>query len=88
SPLIADRVASIALAIIDAAAAMGPPLAAIADIFVSLDKATDGWSTKILVAIAAFKVLGGFQLVAGIWKMVTALRAMGAASAVAGAAAG
>ncbi|WP_457825380.1 hypothetical protein, partial [Staphylococcus aureus] len=34
SPLIADRVASIALAIIDAAAAMGPPLAAIADIFV------------------------------------------------------
>ncbi|MGF1957819.1 hypothetical protein ACQUFE_18305, partial [Enterococcus casseliflavus] len=40
------------------------------------------------VAIAAFKVLGGFQLVAGIWKMVTALRAMGAASAVAGAAAG
>ncbi|QNB08336.1 hypothetical protein G5S34_17295 [Herbaspirillum frisingense] len=86
SPLIADRIASIASAIIDAAAAMGPPLAALADIFISLDKSTDGWSTKILLAIAAFKILGGFQLVAGIWKMVAALRAMGAASAAAGAA--
>ncbi|WP_079218933.1 phage tail tip lysozyme [Herbaspirillum robiniae] len=86
SPAIADRIASIASAIIDAAAAMGPPLAALADIFISLDKATDGWITKILLAIAAFKILGGFQLVSGIWRMATALRAMGAASAAASAA--
>ncbi|MBN3822354.1 mannosyl-glycoprotein endo-beta-N-acetylglucosamidase [Burkholderia sp. Ac-20384] len=83
---IANRIADIASAVLKAAEVMGPPLAAIADQFIALDKATDGWSTKLLFLAGVFKVLGGFQIIGGIWKMVAALRAMGAASAAASAA--
>ncbi|MCT9017095.1 mannosyl-glycoprotein endo-beta-N-acetylglucosamidase [Cupriavidus gilardii] len=86
SPAIADRVAKIAEAVLSAAAAMGPPLGWILDRFIELDAATDGWSTKILLLIGAFKVLGGFQIISGIWKMVAAVRALGAANAAAAAA--
>ncbi|MBN4665439.1 hypothetical protein HUS73_05945 [Pandoraea nosoerga] len=87
-PTIEQRVGDIALAIISAAEAIGPVLGKLIDMFVDFDKATDGWSTKIIAAIAIFKVLGGFQLVGGIWKMVAALRALGGAATAAGAAAG
>jgi len=87
-PVIEQRVGGIALAIIAAAEAIGPVLGKLIDLFVDLDKATDGWSTKIIGAIAIFKVLGGFQLIGGIWKMVAALRALGGAATAAGAAAG
>lgn len=88
---IARRVGDIASAFVNAAAAMGPPLKWLADEFLELDKATDGWSTKLLLLVGIFKVLGGFQIIGGIWKMVAALRAMGgaaAAASTAGAAAG
>ncbi|MDN7822273.1 glucosaminidase domain-containing protein [Burkholderia cenocepacia] len=88
---IARRIGDIASAFVNAAAAMGPPLKWLADQFLELDKATDGWSTKLLFMVGIFKVLGGFQIIAGVWKMVAALRAMGAATAAAstaGAAAG
>lgn len=88
SPAIADRIGDIASAVLAAAAAMGPPIAWLADKFIELDKATDGWSTKLLLAIGVFKILGGFQLISGIWKMVAALRAMAAASTAAAAAGG
>ncbi|MCA7083388.1 mannosyl-glycoprotein endo-beta-N-acetylglucosamidase [Cupriavidus sp. DB3] len=88
SPMIADRVATIASAVLRAAEAMGPPLAWVIDKFIELDKATNGWSTQILLLIGAFKVLGGFQIISGIWKMVTAVRALGAANAAAAAAGG
>lgn len=87
-PVIEQRVGDIALAIIAAAEAIGPVLAKVIDLFVDLDKSTDGWSTKIISAIAIFKILGGFQLIGGIWKMVAALRALGGAATAAGAAAG
>ncbi|WP_322076425.1 glucosaminidase domain-containing protein [Burkholderia cepacia] len=88
---IARRVGDIASAFVNAAAAMGPPLKWLADEFLELDKATDGWSTKLLFLVGIFKALGGFQIIGGIWKMVAALRAMGgaaAAASTAGAAAG
>ncbi|AIM43981.1 hypothetical protein U875_26240 [Pandoraea pnomenusa 3kgm] len=87
-PVIEQRVGDIALAIITAAEAIGPVLGKLIDLFVDLDKSTDGWSTKIIGAIAIFKILGGFQLIGGIWKMVAALRALGGAATAAGAAAG
>ncbi|ONN93831.1 hypothetical protein A8D63_07700, partial [Burkholderia cenocepacia] len=46
---IANRVTDIANAVVKAAAAMGPPLAWLADKFVELDHGTNGWSTKILL---------------------------------------
>lgn len=83
---IAERVADIALAVVSAVAAMTPAISWVVEKFIWLDQATDGWSTKIMLAVAAFKILGGFQLIGGIWKMVAALRAMAAASAAAAAA--
>ncbi|VVE79410.1 mannosyl-glycoprotein endo-beta-N-acetylglucosamidase [Pandoraea sputorum] len=87
-PVIEQRVGDIALAIIAAAEVIGPVLGKLIDLFVDLDRATDGWSTKIIAGIAIFKVLGGFQLIGGILKMAAALRALGGAAAAAGAAAG
>ncbi|WP_446902993.1 glucosaminidase domain-containing protein [Burkholderia sp. YIM B11467] len=83
---IARRVGDIANAFADAATAIAPMLKWLADEFVEMDKSTDGWSTKLLLLVGIFKVLGGFQLIGGIWKMVAALRAMGGATAAASAA--
>lgn len=77
---IANRITDIANAVVKAAAAMGPPLAWIADKFVELDRGTDGWSTKILLLGVALNALGVFKIAGGIWKIVGALRAGGAAA--------
>ncbi|MDN7488476.1 mannosyl-glycoprotein endo-beta-N-acetylglucosamidase [Burkholderia sp. AU45274] len=77
---IANRITDVANAVVKAAAAMGPPLAWLADKFVELDRGTDGWSTKILLLGLALKGLGVFKIVGGIWKIVGALRAGGAAA--------
>lgn len=82
---IADRVADLALLVLNMAEAIGPAIGWLVDKFIALDGATDGWSTKILGLLVLLKVLGGFQLISGIWGMVTALRAMGVASAAAAA---
>ncbi|WP_406569085.1 mannosyl-glycoprotein endo-beta-N-acetylglucosamidase [Burkholderia cenocepacia] len=85
---IANRITDIANAVVKAAAAMGPPLAWLADKFVELDRGTDGWSTKILLLGVALNALGVFRIAGGIWKMVAALRAAGAATTAASAAGG
>lgn len=85
---IANRITDIANAVVKAAAAMGPPLAWLADKFVELDRGTDGWSTKILLLGVALRALGVFKIAGGIWKMVAALRAAGAATTAASAAGG
>ncbi|WP_321789247.1 mannosyl-glycoprotein endo-beta-N-acetylglucosamidase [Burkholderia pyrrocinia] len=77
---IANRITDVANAVVKAAAAMGPPLAWLADKFVELDRGTDGWSTKILLLGVALKALGVFKIAGGIWKIVGALRAGGAAA--------
>ncbi|WP_175878902.1 mannosyl-glycoprotein endo-beta-N-acetylglucosamidase [Burkholderia sp. BCC0097] len=77
---IANRITDIANAVVKAAAAMGPPLAWLADKFVELDRGTDGWSTKIMLLGVALNALGVFKIAGGIWKIVGALRAGGAAA--------
>jgi len=86
-PEIADRIGDIAVALLAAAAAMGPPLSWLVDKFIELDRATDGWSTKIGLALGLFTAFGGASLIGGIWKMVAALRAMSLATAAVGTAA-
>ncbi|MDF3115882.1 mannosyl-glycoprotein endo-beta-N-acetylglucosamidase [Burkholderia semiarida] len=85
---IANRITDIANAVVKAAAAMGPPLAWLADKYVELDRDTDGWSTKILLLGVALKALGVFKIAGGILKMAGALRAAGAATSTATAAGG
>jgi hypothetical protein len=53
--------------------------------FVELDKATDGWSTKLLVLLATLKALGALGLVTGILNLGAGLAKALGAVALAGA---
>ena len=61
-----------------------PPLSVAADIFVKLDSATDGWTTNLLLALAALRLIGGTAVIGGLTKVSGLLTAMaGSAAAVA-----
>lgn len=80
---IADRIAEITLLFIKLAETAGPAIQWVADKLVALDKETDGLSTKVIAAVAVFRLLGASSLVAGIWGLVSAMTALGGASAAA-----
>ncbi len=66
-----------------------PALTWLYDQFVALDKATDGWSTKLLVAVGALKAIGALGLATGAGSIALALAkfAIPAGAAAGGAAA-
>ncbi|MBR8654288.1 lytic transglycosylase domain-containing protein [Achromobacter sp. Marseille-Q0513] len=90
APEIAKRISDVAQVVLRTAETILPILGAVIEKFVEWDKATNGWTTNILLAVAALKVLGGFQILSGLGKLAGALRGVGvaAAAAQAGAAAG
>ena len=90
APEIAKRISDVAQVVLRMAETVLPVLGAVIEKFVEWDKATNGWTTNILLAVAALKVLGGFQILSGLGKLSGALRGVGvaAAAAQAGAAAG
>jgi len=90
APEIAKRISDVAQVVLRMAETILPVLGAVIEKFVEWDKATNGWTTNILLAVAALKVLGGFQILSGLGKLSAALRGVGgaAAAAQAGAAAG
>ncbi|WP_236209009.1 phage tail tip lysozyme [Pseudomonas tohonis] len=67
-PMIAERIADIAKAIVDMGEDAGPYLRQFVDFFVQLDRATDGWSTKLIAAAAALRVVAGAGGVGGLAK--------------------
>ncbi|MBR8228095.1 glucosaminidase domain-containing protein [Burkholderia vietnamiensis] len=77
---IAAKIGDIANALLKVAEAVGPPLGKLVDLLLELDRATDGWSTRILLLGVALKALGVFKIVGGLWKIAAALRAGGAAA--------
>ncbi|AOJ93092.1 mannosyl-glycoprotein endo-beta-N-acetylglucosamidase [Burkholderia multivorans] len=77
---IAAKIGDIANTLLKVAEAVGPPLGTLVDLLLELDRATDGWSTKILLLGVALKALGVFKIAGGLWKIVGALRAGGAAA--------
>lgn len=77
---IAAKIGDIANTLLKVAEAVGPPLGKLVDLLLELDRATDGWSTKILLLGVALKALGVFKIVGGLWKIAAALRAGGAAA--------
>lgn len=83
APEIAKRISEVAQVILRMAEAIMPVLGAAIEKFVEWDKATNGWTTNILLAVAALKVLGGFQILSGLAKLSGALRGVGAAAAAA-----
>ena len=85
-PMVADRVADILVKLIHLVEMLGPAISWLVDKLVALDKATDGWSTKIIAVVAALKILGGFQIISGIMGMAGAFGTLG--SSIAGTSAG
>ncbi|MDN7820717.1 glycoside hydrolase family 73 protein [Burkholderia vietnamiensis] len=77
---IAAKIGDIANTLLKVAEAVGPPLGKLVDLLLELDRATDGWSTKILLLGVALKALGVFKIAGGLWKIAAALRAGGAAA--------
>ncbi|MWK54686.1 hypothetical protein GO594_01730 [Pseudomonas otitidis] len=67
-PRIAKRIAEIAGELVDLGEDAGPYLRKMVDFFVELDRATDGWSTKLLVAVAALKSVGGLGAAGSLGK--------------------
>lgn len=68
-PMIAERVADIVVKLVALGEEAGPYLRKIWDMFVELDAATNGWSTKIIALLVLLRALGGAQLVGGIMSL-------------------
>ena len=83
SPEIAKRISDVAQVVLRMAETIMPVLGTAIEKFIEWDKATNGWTTNILLTVAALKVLGGFQILSGLAKLSGALRGVGAAAAAA-----
>ena len=57
-----------------------PILLQVIDAFTDLDKATDGWSTTLLVCLATLRLIGGGGVIGGILRLGGAINAAAAAS--------
>lgn len=86
-PMIADRIADIAVKLIDFVERSGPYLQKIWDFFVHLDEATDGWSTRIIVLLGLLNAIGALSVVSGVANLAAAFVRLGTGIAGAGAAA-
>lgn len=73
---IAKRVAEILITILNLAELIIPAIAWLVDKFMALDKATDGWSTKIILLVGALNMLGAGSLIAGVLSLAGAMGAL------------
>jgi len=76
-PMLADRVATIMVKLIDLAERVGKGIVYVIDKLIEWDKATDGWSTKLLGALLVLKMFGGFEIIAGVLKLAGAFLTLG-----------
>jgi hypothetical protein len=81
---VSRRISDFADDIEKAAGKAKPALEWLNDQFWKLDKATDGWSTKIAAAAGALKLLGAGGIVTGIIQLSAAILRLGAALVTAG----
>ena len=70
---LADIISDILITIIELAKILIPAIKWVVEKFIELDKATNGWSTKILLALAGLKMLGAGSLITGILSLATAM---------------
>ena len=70
---IATRIAEILMTILDVAEAIFPAIKWLVDKFLALDKATDGWSTKIILLVGALNLLGAGSLIGGVLSLAGAM---------------
>ena len=74
--------------LLELAALVFPSLKWLYEKFIELDKATDGWSTKIIAMLALLNALGALSLISGIAGLTGAFTSLGGAITAAGIAAG
>ncbi len=75
-PTIAKRVADVLIAVLNVAETLAPAIGWLIDKFMQMDKATNGWSTKLIVLAGAFAMLGGPAIIAGIMALAGAFGAL------------
>ena len=75
---IAGTIADWVKAIWDFGLKAAPVIGSVIEYFKKLDHDTDGLSTKILAAVVALKLLGGFGVISGILQLATAFSALAA----------
>lgn len=76
-PMIAERIVDVTEKLIQFGQDSEPYLKAIYRFFVDLDKATDGWSTKIIVLLGLMKALGLTSVVSGVLNLAAAFLKLG-----------
>jgi hypothetical protein len=86
-PWLADRIADVIGEIIELAEWVGEKIKWLIGKFVEWDKATDGWSTKLLATLVILKLFGGAEIIGGILSLAGAFVKLGAGAAGASASA-
>lgn len=76
-PMIADRIVDVTEKVIQFGQDSEPYLKAIYQFFVDLDRATDGWSTKIIVLLGLMRALGMTSVVSGVLNLAAAFLKLG-----------
>lgn len=82
-PMIADRVADLIVQFMTLAEKIGPALVWLINKLIELDKSTNGWSTKIIAALALINLLGGSAVIGGIISLAGAFGKLGGSIAAA-----
>lgn len=76
-PMIAERIVDVTEKLIQFGQDSEPYLKAIYQFFVDLDRATDGWSTKIIVLLGLMRVLGMTSVVTGVLNLAAGFLKLG-----------
>lgn len=72
-PMLSGRLQQLITDLMNLQKVIGPALGWLYNKFIALDKVTDGWSTKILLALGALKYFGGGQIIGGIAGLAKSL---------------
>lgn len=84
-PALAGRVAEVIVKVIDVAERIGRAVGWLIDLFIKWDKATDGWSTRILGILAVLKFFGGAQILGAMLALTNTFIRLGGGIATAAA---
>lgn len=82
-PMLADRIADVLKRVLDLAVMITPAIKWLVDKFIELDKATGGWSTRIIALLAVLRFLGAGQIIGGVLGLAGAFLRLGGGIAMA-----
>jgi hypothetical protein len=76
-PVVADRIAEIIVNVLDVAERVGAWITWLVTKFIEWDKATDGWSTRLLGFLVVLKLFGGAEIIGGLLALAGAFIKLG-----------